>query len=233
MNEKEQQRLEAYLNLTYQLLICPNGEEQAILHANSQLVDEAFVEGMKWVAAKIGENGDSNAEWLRSFAEKLAKMMEEWEQLKDQVIELYNAGKHGEAIPIAEQAVTLALQLWGETHANVATSFNNLTELYRSQGRYSEAEPLLQQAIEIDKIALPSNHPSLATHLNNLAELYKSQGRYSEAEPLLQQAIEIVKISLPSNHPSLATHLNNLAGLYKSQGRYSEAEPLLQQAIEI
>ncbi|MGD1705075.1 tetratricopeptide repeat protein, partial [Dapis sp. BLCC M229] len=140
MNEEQQQRLEACLNLIDQLLNCPNGEEQATLHANSQLLDEVFVEVMKWVAAKMAENGESNAEWLQSFAEGIAEMMEEWEQLNDQVIELYNAGKYDEAIPIAEQATTLALQLWGETHANVATSLNNLAQLYKYQGRYEAAE---------------------------------------------------------------------------------------------
>ncbi len=229
----KEQLAEAYLNLIDQLLTCPNGEGQATLYANSHLVDEAFVKIMKLLAAKMAANGESNAEWLRNFAEQLAEMMEEWEQLNDQITELYNAGKYDEAIPIAAQAVILALILWGEAHANVATSLSNLAGLYRCQGRYEAAEPLYLQAIEIVKIALPKNHPSLATSLNSLAKLYHSQGRYSEAEPLYQQAIEIVKIALQKNHPSLATSLNNLAGLYESQGRYSEAEPLYKQAIEI
>ncbi len=233
MNEEQQQRLEAYGNLIYQLLTCPSGEEQATLHANSQLLDKYLVKVMKLAAAKMAEDGESNAEWLQSFAEQLAEMMEEREQLNGQIIELYNVGKYDEAIPIAEQAATLALQLWGKTHKNVVSSLHNLAELYYSQGKYSEAEPLFQQAIEIIKIALPANHPLLATDLNNLALLYSYQRRYSKAEPLFQQAIEIIKIALPANHPQLATLLNNLAELYSSQGRYSEAEPLYQQAIKI
>ncbi|NES05276.1 MAG: tetratricopeptide repeat protein, partial [Okeania sp. SIO2F4] len=227
------EQFQARLNLINQLLTCPNAEEQATLHANSHLVDEAFVEVMKLVAAKMPEDVESNAEWLQSFAKQLAEMMEEWKQLNEQATELYNTGKYDEAIPIVKQVETLALELWGESHANVATSLNNLAELYHSQGRYSEAEPLFKQAIEIVKISLPVNHPYLASSLNNLAELYKSQGRYSEVEPLYQQAIEIVKISLPVNHPYLATLLNNLALLYRFQWKYSEAEPLFKQAIEI
>ncbi|MEM1169737.1 MAG: CHAT domain-containing tetratricopeptide repeat protein [Cyanobacteria bacterium P01_H01_bin.35] len=229
----KEQLAEAYVNLINQLLTCPNGKEKATLHANYHLVDEAFVEVMKLVAAKMAEDGESNAEWLQNVAETLAKMMEKWEQLNEEATELYNAGKYDEAIPIAEQAAALALQLWGENHKNVATSLNALAILYYSQGRYLEAEPLYQQVIEIFKIALPPNHPFFASSLNNLAELYRSQGRYSEAEPLLQQAIEIFKIALPPNHPTLASSLNTLAILYYSQGRYSEAEPLYQQAIEI
>ena len=231
---KEKQRIEAYLNLINQLLTSASGEEvQAILHANSQLLDNDFVEGTKLVAVEMAKDGYANTEWLQNLAKQLAEMMKEWKQLNGQATQLYNAGKYDEAIPIAKQAVTLALQLWGKAHKNVATSLNLLALLYESQGRYSEAEPLHQQAIEIIKTAFPANHPELASHLSNLASLYRFQGRYSEAEPLYQQAIEIIKIALPANHPNLATLLNNLAGLYESQGKYSEAEPLYQQAIEI
>jgi len=231
MNEEQQQRLEAYLDLIRQLLTCPNGEVQATLHANSQLLDKAFVEVMKFIATEMAENGESNAEWLQSFAEGLAEMMEEWEQLNDQSVELYNSGQYYEAIQTAEQAVTLARKLWGETHANVATSLNNLAELYRYQGRYSEAESLFQQGIEIIKIALLPNHPYLATCLNNLASLYRYQGKYLEAESLFQQAIAINRTALPPNHPVLATCLNNLAKLYESQSRQSEAELLYKEQL--
>ncbi|BAZ70472.1 putative kinesin light chain [Fischerella sp. NIES-4106] len=36
-------------------------------------------------------------------------------------------------------------------HRNVATSLNNLAELYRSQGGYSEAEPLYIDALAMTK----------------------------------------------------------------------------------
>ncbi len=227
------EQFQARLNLINQLLTCPNGEEQATLHANSQLVDEAFVEVMKMAVAKMAEDGENNAEWLQSFAEQLAEMMEEWKQLKDQVVELYNAGKYAEAIPVAEQATTLARQLWGETHKNVATSLNNLAGLYKSQGKCDAAELLYLKAIEIDKIALPENHPSVATHLNNLAGLYESQGKYNAAELSYLEAIEIIEIALPENHPYRGYSLNNLAQLYCSQGKYDAAERLYNEIKKI
>ncbi|MBO1346461.1 MAG: tetratricopeptide repeat protein [Hormoscilla sp. GUM202] len=39
----------------------------------------------------------------------------------------------------------------------MATSFNNLAELYRSQGRYAEAEPLYKKALEMFKQLLGSS----------------------------------------------------------------------------
>ncbi|MBC6454230.1 MAG: tetratricopeptide repeat protein, partial [Hormoscilla sp. SP5CHS1] len=93
-------------------------------------------------------------------------------------------------------------------HPNVATSFNNLALLYKSQGRYDQAEPLLAQALEMTKQLLGSPHLLVASGLNNLAELYRSQGRYDQAEPLLAQALEMSKQLLGSAHPLVATSLN-------------------------
>ena len=132
-----------------------------------------------------------------------------------------------------QKARTTAQERLPAQHPAIATTLNNLANLYRLQGKYKEAKPLLLEALAIDRASLPSHHLQLATHLNNLAELYQLQGKYKEAEPLLLEALAIGRASLPSNHPQLATYVNNLAVLYRSQGKYKEAEPLLQEALAI
>ncbi len=137
-----------------------------------------------------------------------------------------------EAIAWYNKAVQLQT-LQDSDPAALATTLNNLANLYRSQGKYREAEPLFLEALAIARASLPPNHPHLAAYLGSLAGLYKSQGNYGEAEPLYLEALGIDRASLPPNHPDLATHLNNLAGLYKSQGKYGEAEPLYLEALGI
>ncbi|AFZ48869.1 tetratricopeptide repeat protein [Dactylococcopsis salina] len=160
-----------------------------------------------------------------------ATRINEANRLFQQVVQLYQEGKYAEAIPLAEQALTLYKEAVGEDHLAVAQTLNNLAVLYENQGRYSEVEPLYQQALAIQKRALGDDHPNVASSLNNLAGLYYRQGRYSEAEPLFKQALAMHKRLFPDDHPNVATSLNNLALLYESQGRYSEAEPLYQQAL--
>jgi tetratricopeptide (TPR) repeat protein len=75
----------------------------------------------------------------------------------------------------------------------VATSLNNLAELYRSQGNYAEAEPLYQRSLVIMEKALEPEHPDIALSLNNLAELYRAEGRIDESEPLYQRLLAIAK----------------------------------------
>ena len=89
------------------------------------------------------------------------------------------------------EALDKRKRLLGEDHLWVATSLNNLANLYCSQERYAEAEPLLQQALEIRKRLLGEDHPDVATSLNNLGNLYYSQGRYAEAGSFFQQALEV------------------------------------------
>jgi tetratricopeptide (TPR) repeat protein len=69
MNE---QRLEAYLNLINGLLSCPDGEETAILNANSDLIDASLVQTMLQVAATLRERGElDNANILMNIAGQL------------------------------------------------------------------------------------------------------------------------------------------------------------------
>ena len=103
----------------------------------------------------------------------------------------------------------------------VASSLNNLANIYESQGRYRKAEPLYMQALELRKRLLGEEHPDVAQSLSNLACLYGSQGRYVDAEPLLVKALKIYQRRLGSDHPEtiscqrylewLRDHLNSTA----------------------
>ena len=72
----------------------------------------------------------------------------------------------------------------GQEHPDVATSLNNLAELYRSQSRYEQAEPLYLQALEIAEQKLGVNHPNTVTFRENLQNLRdKRQSRFIYCKP--------------------------------------------------
>jgi tetratricopeptide (TPR) repeat protein len=131
------------------------------------------------------------------------------------------------------KSIETTKQRFGENHPSVATSYNNLAELYRVTGRYGEADPLYRKALEICLEQLGENHPSVATLYNNLALLYSFKGRYGEAEPLFRKSLELRLEQLGENHPDVATSYNNLATLYRVTSRYGEAESLYGKALEI
>nr|MBP9089826.1 tetratricopeptide repeat protein [bacterium] len=129
--------------------------------------------------------------------------------------------------------LTIFEKVNGPDHPDVASSLNNLAELYRTQGRYADAEPLFKRSIAIRESKLGAEHPNVATSLNGLALLYKTQGRYADAEPLYKRSLAILEKVNGQDHPDVATALNNLAALYQTQGPYADAEPLYKRSLAI
>ena len=74
MNE---QRISAYMELIEKLLSCPQGEEDLLLQASSELVDIGLVNVTRQYAEYLESQGNRNAKWLRSVAEQLGQVVEE------------------------------------------------------------------------------------------------------------------------------------------------------------
>ena len=179
----EQERLEAYYNLIFALMNCQTEEEfDEVIQKGRHLLDEGLVLVMRLIAGELEKNGrQQEAEKLSQWATEISIALQGannqeglYEQLRQAVSQLYQAGKYEQAIPLAEQALTLAKKMYGEEHPAVATSLNNLGLLYSSMGRYEEAERYYEQALAIFKRLLGEEHPHVATSLNNLAGLYQS-----------------------------------------------------------
>ena len=67
-------RQEQYFNLIDQLMRCPNGEEPNVLTANSDLLDQGFVESLVQVSTMMAhENNPDGAKFLIHVARQLAK----------------------------------------------------------------------------------------------------------------------------------------------------------------
>ncbi|MEY3401369.1 MAG: hypothetical protein RLZZ86_984 [Cyanobacteriota bacterium] len=166
------------------------------------------ITGLMVVMPKLSM-GQVNPPTTTTQSEELAEV----ERLEKQMDKLYKQGRYSEAIPLAERVLAMRKRLLNPEHIDVATSLNNLAELYTSQGRYAEAEPLYHQALEMIKRLFGQEHPRVATSLNNLALLYAKQGRYMEAEPLYRQALNMRKRLLGTEHLQVTESLNNDATL--------------------
>ena len=58
-------------------------------------------------------------------------------------------GRYAEAEPLYRRSLAIREKQLGPDHPDVATSLNNLADLYRSMGRYAEAEPLYRRSLAI------------------------------------------------------------------------------------
>jgi CHAT domain-containing protein/tetratricopeptide (TPR) repeat protein len=154
-------------------------------------------------------------------------------ELRKQAAKLSEAGRHADAVPLAERALALNEKAFGPDHPFVAGALNNLAELYRAQADYARAEPLLQRAVAIFEKAGGGSHPVVAVALSNLAALHKEKGDYARAGLLFRRALDIFEKALGPDDPRVAVLLNNLALVYGDQGDYARAELLLQRALAV
>ena len=71
--------------------------------------------------------------------------------LDRQISELRTAGKTAQAVPLAQQALALAVNREGRDSGAVAKALITLADLYTDQEKKAEAEPLLRRALDILK----------------------------------------------------------------------------------
>lgn len=157
----------------------------------------------------------------------------EADRLNQQVIELYQAGRYAEAIPLAERALAIREKKLGPEHRDVAMTLYNLAALYYRQSDYGRVGPLYERALSIQEKTLGPEHPDVARTLEGLGELYLDQGDYPTAAPLLQRALAIREKKFGPEHAVVARTLNTLAVMYRIQGDYRQAMSLLKRAFEI
>ncbi len=77
---------------------------------------------------------------------------------------------------------------FGPQDPRLATTLNNLGEVYRAQAKHAEAEPLYMRAMAIIEKALGPEHPDVAQSLENYAALSRKTGRDDEAVKLEARA---------------------------------------------
>jgi len=122
---------------------------------------------------------------------------------------------------------------FGSNDPRLATTLDDLAEVYHAQGKDAEAEPLYKRSLAIrEKAGVPDQSDQVGT-LNGLADLYRAQGKYAEAEPLYKRSLAISEKNHGRTHPEVAASLDNLADLYAAEGKDAEAEPLYKRSLVI
>ena len=88
----------------------------------------------------------------------------------------------------------------------MATTFNNLGEVYRVKGEWDKATDYYQRSLEIlEKVG---DEYGMAFTYNNTARLYHDQGQLEEAIPLFEKSLRIFERI--GDKPSAETVQGNL-----------------------
>lgn len=135
---------------------------------------------------------------------------------------LVRQNKTAEALPLAEEALTIALAATGEQSLNAALAYANVATVHKWAGRYDRALPLYRKSLSIYEHLVGPDHPRTAGILMEIGLLEMEDGNYTLAERDMLHALDIVDRS-----PGWAFEQwigeSNLGMLRFKQGKLAEA----------
>ena len=168
------------------------------------------------------------------WAKKSALPDEKYEGLLDDYSEfLRYYGLFKDAKTIYLRLISLREELYDKDHADTATSYNNIGEVYRNQSDYAKALEYNRKALKIFERVFGPDHPNTATPYNDIGLVYKRQGDYAKALEYLGKALDIRERVLGSDHSDIAESYNNIGQVYYKQGDYAKALEYHRKALNI
>jgi len=154
-----------------------------------------------------------------------------WDQLSMQVVQLMNADRAQEALPLAQQAERVAETTWGPNDVHVAVTQAVLANINLELEKFSDAETNLKKSIAIyTRVEGPAGKHTV-NELSNLGNVYLREANYPAAEQVVRQALAANQQLLGENSEAVATDENNLAIIYVDEDKYADAEPLYKKSI--
>ena len=124
-------------------------------------------------------------------------------------VDIIKDGLHGR-LGMAPSVCEKAQRIFGEGHADVATSNTNLALVYNRLGQYNRGKDLHEKALMIRKRSFGEGHADVATSYTNLALVYNRLGQYNQAKDLHEKALMICKRIFGEDHADLASSKKQL-----------------------
>ena len=153
--------------------------------------------------------------------------------LNGRIVSLFQAGKYGDALPLAEQYLAGTKSRFGENAVQHALALSWIAQLLQNLNRLAEAEPIMRRVIAILEENGGETQAGYLPSLNNLAGLLYAADRFAEAETVYRCVIAIYEKSEPEKQPNYAGTLSSLALVLLATSQPSEAELLMRRALAI
>jgi CHAT domain-containing protein len=140
--------------------------------------------------------------------------------------------QHADARANHLAALALRQKLWGDAHAEVADSYNNLGNINILLGNFSEALVMHQKSLQIRNTIFGETHLKTAVSYANLGNVYFYQNHFKEAILFYEKSLYIREPLLGAEHPIVARLYNNLGAANLYSQAYLTARNWLQKALK-
>jgi tetratricopeptide (TPR) repeat protein len=142
-------------------------------------------------------------------------------------------GKSTEAMPFAQQALTLERRLHPGDHVHVAASLSVVGEVATTLGQFAEAETTLRTALDMDRRLTPGDSKEVVDTLNDLGSPLLRLARFDDAARVSEEALAMSRRLVPPDDRNVAIALNGLGMANKGLGKLDKAEALYTEALPI
>ena len=132
---------------------------------------------------------------------------------------LVRQGRAPEALPLAEEALRIAIHGEGPDSMEAALAYSSVAEAHRSMGSGARALPLYRQARALYQKALGPDSPRVATLLSQEGLILMQDGKLALAEQSMTQAVRMLSKSCPGCLVELTIAQSNLGLLHVRQKR--------------
>ena len=227
-NKEAERKANERLNIGRDIMENATADLTSIRNDKNRLADLLY---SKYSICLTRAERDSAAYYIQMRAE-LDTTNVDWQLEAGRFIDYYLTD-YEEAMTLYKRALDSAVEQFGDSHPDVATSYNNIGLVYKSQGNYAQALEYYNKALEIRLSMLGDSHPDVANSYHNIGYVYNKLGKYTRALENFNKALEIYLSAFGENHPNVFTSYCNIGITYYMQGLYSEAKVNLLKAVEI
>ena len=137
------------------------------------------------------------------------------------------------SLSLSEILLEIRGRVLGQNHPDIATSYNNIGNVYFYKGDYDRALEYYLKAVKIKESVLGGNHPDTAMSFYNIGMIYSAKGDYDKALEYYLKAVKILESVLGANHPDTAMSYNNIGNVYSVRGDYDKALEYHLKAMKI
>ena len=137
------------------------------------------------------------------------------------------------SISYQKKALIIKKKIFGEEHADVAASYNNLGTVHQALGQYNEAKDYYEKALIMKKKIFGEEHAEVAASYNNLGNVYQDLTQDNEAKEYYEKALIMRKKIFGEEHAAVATSYNNLGTVDRALGQYNEAKDYYEKSLII
>lgn len=215
------------------LWIFISGHAALVLGLNGQPV---LAEDVSIELSSENDIGGANATGLRRIEDGsvISNMhTSKWRIFTDQGGELFLQGKLEEAENFFLSALQEAKEGFGAKDPHVASSCNNLAELYRVKKLFDKAEPLYLEAINILQESFGPEDIRVGATLHNLGQFYVMRKKLEDARICYERALKIKRRVLGDGHTDYADTMYHLGMVLYLQGKIKDSEALIQDSVRI